>query len=421
MLLALLTLFLTRSHAVINEAELQLAYTSAIIAAEQNPQVESGEPIDYEFTIGRATNYAYNNNGACGFGPIFPDEGPLSDPLYILAIPTCAAIFPGSCGSCWEVKCRNAVITDDLGAELDRTSACYDEDVSVVLRNVDECAGYYPPNQASNARWCSCQNLAHFDISTEAFSQLADLSYGVIGTQWRRVACDYQPESPAPVRTTQRFADPLPDPSQDQHRTFPDWSALKGSWVTVEDFQALNPGVQNPPNLYSSAAGNLLPGWKTQNVMTGDAQNASEPAPPPPVTTGRGGQGEPICRWSGRGEGIAFSATSSFTAVNSTLIQFWVYTDNFTSADLMLTIGDQNDTSTICEYAYTESFSATSENAGWLSYSVAVASLQVQSCGNPIKVFYGCGGKDASQFDSLYILNPLPAPQWICLDDLLWR
>lgn len=38
-----------------------------------------------------------------------------------------------------EVKCRNAVIEDDLGQQLDRTSACYDESYSVVLRVVDSC------------------------------------------------------------------------------------------------------------------------------------------------------------------------------------------------------------------------------------------------------------------------------------------
>lgn len=418
----LCVLFLAACTAVPNEADLQTAWTSAISAAEENPSVESGGPIDYDFSIGRATNYVYNNNGACGFGPIFPDEGPLSNPLYVLAIPDCAKIFPGSCGICLEIKCRDAIIKDDFLAELDRTAACYDEDVSLILRNVDACPSFYPANQQSNSRWCSCgAGIAHFDISSEAFVQLADLSYGVIGISWRRVSCDYQPENPAPVRTTQRFADPLPDPSQNQHRTFPDWAPLKGSWVTVEDFQALNPSQVNPPNIFSTAAGNLLPGWKSQNVETGDAVNATFPVPAPPVTTGRGGEGEPICRWSGRGEGIAFLATSTFTAVNSSLIQFWIYANNFTSSDLMLTIGSQNDTSIICEYAYTRDFSATSENEGWLSYTVAVASLQVQSCGNPIKIFYGCGGNDASLFDSLYVLNPLPAPQWICLDDILWR
>ncbi len=60
--------------AVQNEADLQLAYTSAIMAAEETPRAESGSPIDYKFAEGRATNYAYNQNGACGFGDINKDE-----------------------------------------------------------------------------------------------------------------------------------------------------------------------------------------------------------------------------------------------------------------------------------------------------------------------------------------------------------
>lgn len=33
------------------------------------------------------------------------------------------------------------MIKDDNDMKLDRTSACYDEDASVVMRNVDACPG----------------------------------------------------------------------------------------------------------------------------------------------------------------------------------------------------------------------------------------------------------------------------------------
>ena len=281
---------------------------------------------------------------------------------------------------------------------------------------------FYPANQASNSRWCSCANLAHFDISTEGFSQLADLSYGVIGTNWRRVTCDYTPENPAPIRTTQTFASPPPDPSKNQHRTFPDWTSFIGSWVTVEDYQALNPSQVNPPNVFSSAADGLLSGWVEYPQMTSDAVNSSIPEALKPVTTGRGGVGEAVCRWCGRGEGVAFSSTANFTAANSSLIQFWVYAGNeTTSTDVLVNIGSSANTSVLCDYANTMDFSATAESDGWLSYSVSVASLQQQSCGNPIKLFYGCEGHAATEFDSIYFINPLPVSQWICIDDVLWR
>ena len=51
-------LLLQGASAVQNEADLQFAYTSAIMAAEETPRLEAGAPVDYDFTIGRATNYA---------------------------------------------------------------------------------------------------------------------------------------------------------------------------------------------------------------------------------------------------------------------------------------------------------------------------------------------------------------------------
>lgn len=63
--LSLLMMPILGIMSIVNEADLQMAYTSAITAAEATPRVESGGPIDYEFSKGRATNYVYNNNGAC--------------------------------------------------------------------------------------------------------------------------------------------------------------------------------------------------------------------------------------------------------------------------------------------------------------------------------------------------------------------
>ncbi len=54
----LVSALFTFGYAVQNEADLQLAYTSAIIAAQDTPRTEAGSPIDYKFAEGRATNYA---------------------------------------------------------------------------------------------------------------------------------------------------------------------------------------------------------------------------------------------------------------------------------------------------------------------------------------------------------------------------
>jgi len=44
---------------------------------------------------------------------------------------------------------------DAEAGRADRYSACYNSDKkSVVVRVVDRCDCYYPPNKASNERWC---------------------------------------------------------------------------------------------------------------------------------------------------------------------------------------------------------------------------------------------------------------------------
>jgi len=79
-------------------------------------------------------------------------------------------------------------------------------------------------------------------------------------------------------------------------------AGLIASWVTVEDYQALNPEQVNPPNIYSTAAGNLLPGWQMFSIQSGNAIPFNGSAPSAPVTTGRGGTGAPSCVYAGSGQ-----------------------------------------------------------------------------------------------------------------------
>lgn len=282
---------------------------------------------------------------------------------------------------------------------------------------------YYPANLDSNNRWCRCQNLPHFDISTESFARLADLKWGVIGTKWRQVDCDYEPTNPAPVVDTTLYASPLPDISQSLHRTQADWTGLKASWVTVEDFQELNPQQVNPPNIYSTAAGDLLPGWQTYSVQSGNAMPANKSAPAVPVTTGRGGTGTPKCVYAGSGQGVGFYSTD-VNALNTTLLQFWVYSSNITSFDAAVTIGNYANSSGTCPYTSLEVVKPITQDAGWISYSIFVPSLQsTDTCSaNPdSKTFVGCEGRPAAEINAVYFVNSRPSPQWMCLDDVLWR
>ena len=83
--------FAVSAYALNSESSLQHSWLQQITGVSH---IESGGPISYDYTQGRATNYAYNQAGACGYGPIFPDES-LGDPLSILAIPDCSPLFPG--------------------------------------------------------------------------------------------------------------------------------------------------------------------------------------------------------------------------------------------------------------------------------------------------------------------------------------
>lgn len=370
--------------------------------------------VGQEFKAGRATNYAYFN-GACGFSWVYPDES-LGSPLHVMAIADCSSIYSRSCGNCFEVKCRNAVITDDNGVSLDRTTACYDETSSVVLRTVDACPAIFSSNYESNRRWCTCRsvNTEHFDISTEAFTQLADKSVGVIGTSWRQVACDYQPENPAPVRDTTVYAEPIPPDAVDQHRTMPDWRPFVASYVEVQAFQETNPSQVGIPNVYSSIAGDLLPGWSNFTVRAGNSEMTDAYPPPAPVKTGRGGQGDPLCTWAGYGHGVGFSSNDS-TAVNTTVVSFWTYT-NGSQADLDVTIG-QNNSSLTCDYISLAGVPPTTVLDGWSSYTLFVPSFNTSSTS---KVFEGCHGRPAANFDAVYLLSSALDSTWLCLDDVAW-
>ena len=54
--------------------------------------------------------------------------------------------FPGSCGRCYEVRCKPYTITDGYGASFDRSDACKDPSQSVVVRTVDNCPCWKPDN-----------------------------------------------------------------------------------------------------------------------------------------------------------------------------------------------------------------------------------------------------------------------------------
>jgi hypothetical protein len=72
--------------------------------------------------------------------------------------------YGSSCGQCIQLKCRPAEVTDADGNVLDRSSACIDDNKSIVIKTVDTC-----PCQG-NERWC-CGDENHFDLGKKAFEK----------------------------------------------------------------------------------------------------------------------------------------------------------------------------------------------------------------------------------------------------------
>ncbi|KAJ9508515.1 hypothetical protein QJQ45_012045 [Haematococcus lacustris] len=110
---------------------------------------------------------------------------------YIGAFSDANPMFAKSCGMCIELRCQNAVIVDGYGESLDRSKSCRDPNRSIYVTIGDACPCDYPANQHSNKRWCCGDGRRpHIDITRDAFAQLADLSIGVIGLQYRVVDCN---------------------------------------------------------------------------------------------------------------------------------------------------------------------------------------------------------------------------------------
>ncbi|KAG2424346.1 hypothetical protein HXX76_014555 [Chlamydomonas incerta] len=140
---------------------------------------------------GRATFYGSMgggsiDTGSCMYGGL--PNGAVSTGTDIVAISDTADDYGGSCGRCYEVQCNPTSFRDGYGNHIDRTSPCFNGSKSVIVTVTDTCPCYYPANEYSNRRWC-CGDMYHMDLSSQAFSQLADLGWGVIGTRFRVVGC----------------------------------------------------------------------------------------------------------------------------------------------------------------------------------------------------------------------------------------
>lgn len=97
--------------------------------------------------------------------------------------------YKGSCGKCFEMKCNPGVFTDGYGKAIKRDKDCKSME-PLIITITDTCPCDYPNNAYSNKRWC-CGDMNHFDIGVWAFQKMADPGKGVIGIQYRPVACPH--------------------------------------------------------------------------------------------------------------------------------------------------------------------------------------------------------------------------------------
>ena len=74
----------------------------------------------------------------------------------VAALADVLQLYPESCGSCIEIRCNPAVITDNYGDVLDRTKACFNSSASLVVRVTGTC-----PCEGDSK--LVCPDLMHLD------------------------------------------------------------------------------------------------------------------------------------------------------------------------------------------------------------------------------------------------------------------
>lgn len=130
---------------------------------------------------GRATWYNSPWVGACGYGRLDHYQFGYD---AIAAMANVMPEYPGSCGRCFEIKCRGfQAVSADGSINLNRYNACYDTNHSIIIKVTDTC----PCD--GNANWC-CGDMPHFDLGIDAFSRLASAGQGIIGLYYRSVPCE---------------------------------------------------------------------------------------------------------------------------------------------------------------------------------------------------------------------------------------
>jgi cullin-associated NEDD8-dissociated protein 1 len=165
-------------------------------------------------------NVLYNSCGyyqQTGAEPVTAADLPYGQD-FVAAASNVNLDYPGSCGRCYEVQCRNGLVidegttpfkgdngydlqavapdtNDDFGRSFPGNPAkdeglnfvqCWNDTESVFVTVVDTCP--CTSETANNTAWC-CSAVQHFDLAFGAFERLAHPLYGVQMLNYRPVNC----------------------------------------------------------------------------------------------------------------------------------------------------------------------------------------------------------------------------------------
>ncbi|KXZ48619.1 hypothetical protein GPECTOR_26g522 [Gonium pectorale] len=295
-------------------------------------------------------------------------------------------------GTCYEIKCYPTSFTDAYGENLDRNHACYDPDASLVFRITDTCPCVYPDNAYSNKRWC-CGDMPHFDISIWGFEKLANIKWGVIGLQFRRVPCSYTPSRVAP-------AVPNPTPGEQPPANYN--PKIIRAW----------PDVANT-SLAQVYDGGLKSGWKDEsyNVQAGNAMNGMS-------------FGQAKCTSTQPKGAIVFKGWNG-AFVNHIAVELFVYMSTNAEIEKGVVVvigGDQGDCAAIDLHELKAiSFKPRCTTCSdywwkWEIYLSAFAGYGPTSMINNAKYFKGCGDNTVQELTYIEIRNYHNSAQNMCVD-----
>lgn len=353
---------------------------------------------------GRATFYGNEpwlwsiHHGSCGYGYIWEDE-PLG--WDVAALPDVHYEYSGSCGNCYEVACDPSGFSDNYGNSLDRSSACFDTEASVVVRITDTCPCNYAGNSFSNKRWC-CGDMDHFDLSMWAFEKLAPLRWGVIALKYRPVPCDHEPAKKAIA--------PVVSPGE-----APPPGAKRPAWLTSTNGAT--------PEHQKSAAKAMWFGESTQKsevqVLGGGSVGSSWSIGDwhSQDTQEHGGAfgGLGTCRTLYPGGGIKLTSSERGMFNGHTSLELYLR-GVYGPADVSFALVGHQGT---CEYIKAETLATSGSVNSYDRYDIYLGLFDTNRPHTVIAFadsFRGCGRNSVDDVNAIYIQNSGKNQQQICVD-----